>query len=141
MVPMPEDIEPAGSIEEAMDLFRKSAKSHNHILTDYLRLKEQYEWLQRQMFGTRSEKLHKATQDPQGEPPGQDSGSSALSVPTSVRHLKDPKKPQPSRAMGGERFPITWSASISMSRSPLSSKNSWMMPTAKGFPSSRSVKK
>lgn len=92
MVPMPEDIEPAGSIEEAMELYRKSAKSHNHILSDYLRLKEQYEWLQRQMFGTRSEKLHKAIQNPQGEPPGQDSGSSAPSVPTSVRHLKTPKK-------------------------------------------------
>jgi transposase len=105
MVPMPEDIEPAGSIEEAMALYRKSAKSHNHILADYLRLKEQFEWLQRQMFGTRSEKLHKAAQDPQGEPPGQDPGSSAPSVPTPVRHLKTPKKTTPFKGHGWGTLP------------------------------------
>jgi transposase len=55
---MPENIEPAGSIAEAMELYRKSARSHNALLADFLRMREQFEWLKRQQFGTRSEKIH-----------------------------------------------------------------------------------
>src|SRR3989338_4829079 len=58
MVPMPENIEPAGSIKDAMELYRNTARSHNRILEENIRLKEQLDWLKRQLFGTRSEKIH-----------------------------------------------------------------------------------
>ena len=58
MVPMPENIEPAGSIKDAMELYRNTAKSHNRILEENVRLKEQLDWLKRQLFGTRSEQIH-----------------------------------------------------------------------------------
>ncbi len=66
MVPMPENIEPAKSIDDAMALYRKSAKSHNYLLEDYLRLKEQLDWLKRQVFGTRSERFQSTPNEQQG---------------------------------------------------------------------------
>lgn len=58
MVPMPENIEPVSSIKDAMELYRNTAKSHNRILEENIRLKEQLDWLKRQLFGTRSEQIH-----------------------------------------------------------------------------------
>lgn len=66
MVPMPENIEPAQSIDEAMALYRQSAKSHNQLLEEHLRLKAQLDWLKRQMFGTRSERFQVIPQEQQG---------------------------------------------------------------------------
>jgi transposase len=65
MVPMPENIAPAKSIDEAMALYEQSAKSHNKILAEYLLLKEQNDWIQRQLFGTRSERFVPIPQEQQ----------------------------------------------------------------------------
>jgi hypothetical protein len=65
MVPMPENIAPAPSIAEAMELYRETAQSHNRILEENVRLKEQLDWLKRQLFGTRSEKIHLDPQEQQ----------------------------------------------------------------------------
>ena len=57
MVPMPENLESDLNLEGARELYMQMAKSHNKILTDYLKLKDQYDWMQRQVFGSKSERI------------------------------------------------------------------------------------
>ena len=65
MVPLPENLEPASSIDDAMELYRKTARSHNALLEDFLHMREQLDWMKRQLFGTRSEKFFPAPQEQQ----------------------------------------------------------------------------
>jgi hypothetical protein len=65
MVPMPENISPAKSIDEAIALYEQFAKSHNKILAEYLLLKEQNDWIQKQLFCTRSERFIPIPQEQQ----------------------------------------------------------------------------
>lgn len=57
MAPIPLAVDSRVSREEALELFRKAALLHNRLLEDFLRQKEQLDWLKRQQFGTRSEKF------------------------------------------------------------------------------------
>lgn len=57
MAPIPLALDSMASREEAMELYRKAALSHNRLLEDFLRQKEQLDWLKRQLYGTRSEKF------------------------------------------------------------------------------------
>jgi transposase len=57
MAPLPIALESSASREEAMERYRQAAQSHNRLLEDFLRQKEQLDWLKRQQFGTRSEKF------------------------------------------------------------------------------------
>jgi transposase len=113
MSPLPENIQPAATIDEAMALYRTTAKSHNELLAHYLILKEQYEGLTRQIFGTRSEKLHFKNQSKQeaaagnGETEknkGQDLSSSAASS-KAARTIREPKKTNPSKGHGWGPLP------------------------------------
>lgn len=65
MAPLPEKLAKVDSVKDALAHYTEAAKAHNTVLARHdavwaenLRLKRRLEWFQRQMFGTRSEKLH-----------------------------------------------------------------------------------
>ena len=65
MSPIPEKLGPLPSIKDLAERYTVAAKAHNAVLVEHqaalsriASLEKRLEWFQRQMFGTRSEKLH-----------------------------------------------------------------------------------
>jgi transposase len=57
MAPLPEKPGRVPSLDAALARYTEAAKAHNAVLAENERLKQRLLWFQRQMFGTRSEKL------------------------------------------------------------------------------------
>jgi transposase len=57
MAPLPEKLAKVASLDAALARYTEAARAHNALLEEFLRQKEQLDWLKRQQFGTRSEKF------------------------------------------------------------------------------------
>lgn len=57
MAPLPEKLAKVASLDAALARYSEAARAHNALLEDFLRQKEQLDWLRRQQYGTRSEKF------------------------------------------------------------------------------------
>jgi transposase len=65
MAPLPEKLAKVDSVKDALARYTEAAKAHNAVLAEHqaalvriASLEKRMEWFRRQMFGTRSEKLH-----------------------------------------------------------------------------------
>lgn len=57
MAPLPEKLAKVASLDAALAHYAEAARAHNRLLEDFLRQKEQLDWLKRQQFGIRSERF------------------------------------------------------------------------------------